>query len=292
MGKYSIKELEKLSGIKAHTIRIWELRYNLLKPKRTKTNIRVYDDEQLKRILNTSLLLKKGFKISRISKMKLEDVNKLILNLDAHSKSFIEEKINGLIVSMIELNEEAFESIFMAAFKSIGFKETIVNLIYPFLNKIGIFWSAGKINPAQEHFVSSIIIRKIMTAIDNLPPIKGHSDSWLLYLPEDEQHEIGLLLAYYIIRAKGDKVIYLGQDVPIKDAEAAFNYCRPENVLLFFTCAKPENEFSLYLKKISALFVKANIYVSGNYSIVSLVKIPSNIRFLKSMNDLEDIKKG
>ncbi len=289
MGNYSIKELEKLSGIKAHTIRIWEVRYGLLKPKRTDTNIRIYDDEQLKRLLNVALLLKKGFKISKISKLKPDEINKHLLAEDIESTSYPEDKLSGLVVSMIELDEEMFEKIFSSSLLSLGFKDTLLKLIYPLLEKVGLFWSIGKINPAQEHFVSNLIRQKIITAIDSqLPPDKSKS-KFMLFLPEREFHEIGLLTAHYLVKSSRHPVIYLGQNVPLEDAVSVYKTCHPANLLAFVTTTQPVEEVQDYLDKLSKLISKSEIFISGNPEVLSKVKFPPKMKWLKNIDDLEGI---
>ena len=289
MGNYSIKELEKLSGIKAHTIRIWEVRYGLLNPKRTDTNIRIYDDGQLKRLLNVALLIKKGFKISKISKLKIEELNTYLQNLDINTNSFLDDKLNGLVISMIELDEEMFEKIFSSSLLSLGFKNTLVKLIYPLLEKVGLFWSIGKINPAQEHFVSNLIRQKIITALDSqLPPDKSKS-KFMLFLPEGEFHEIGLLTAHYLIKFNRNPVIYLGQNVPLQDAMSVYKTCHPANILVFVTTTQPPEEIQDYLNKINKHFSKSEIFISGRPEVFSDIKLPGKMKWLKNLDDLEGI---
>ncbi len=288
MGNYSIKELEKLSGIKAHTIRIWEQRYKILKPKRTDTHIRIYDDEELKHLLNVALLLKKGFKISKVSKLKAHEINIYLLNLYTvkGNSASIEDKINGLAIAMIELNSELFEKIFSSSVRGIGFKGTMEKLIYPFLQRVGLFWSVGDINPAQEHFISNLIRQKIIHAIDSQLPSTSKK-SFLLYLPEGELHEIGLLMTSYLLREAGHTVIYLGQSVPLKAIEDVYASHQPNNIILFITTAKPVPEIEEYLKRIAKAFPKSTISVSGAVEVLSAVKMPLKINWLKGIEDLK-----
>lgn len=290
MSTYSIKELEKLSGIKAHTIRIWEQRYGLLKPQRTKTKIRVYDDEELKHLLNVSLLLKKGFKISKISKLKAAEINKYLLTLYTikANDALIEDKINGLVIAMIELNAELFEQIFDSAVKGFGFKDTMLKLIYPFLQRIGILWSIGDINPAQEHFISNLIRQKIVSAINSLPRAVSKK-RFLLYLPEGETHEIGLLMACYLLRQAGHHVIYLGQSVPIKAIEGVYKTHPLSGILLFVTTTQPTKQLEQYLKNLTTTFAKATIYLAGATDILSSLKLPAKAIRLKTPNDLAKV---
>ena len=151
MSRYSIKDLEQLSGIKAHTVRVWEQRYKLLNPKRKETNIRYYDDHDLKLILNVALLNDNGIKISKIAKMSVEEMKAEVLHLTERSFAY-DDQIHSLVLAMIEFNEERFEKIIATNILKIGFEQTMLNVIYPFLSKIGILWQTGSIHPGQEHF--------------------------------------------------------------------------------------------------------------------------------------------
>src|SRR5210317_1574096 len=165
MSIYSIKDLEYLSGIKAHTLRIWEQRYNFIKPKRTDTNIRYYDDEDLKFVLNVSLLKDHGHKISRICSMPEQDIQ-LEVNRLMEKKMGFPEQIQSLTLSMLELDEERFEKTLNTNILQIGFERTMMNLVYPFFQRIGILWQTGAIASAQEHFISNLVRQKIIVAID------------------------------------------------------------------------------------------------------------------------------
>ena len=167
MAYYSIKDLEKLSGIKAHTLRIWEKRYNLVEPKRTETNIRYYDDEDLKKVLNVALLNRNGLKISHIAGLKTEEINSKISDLSKGNQDS-ESVIDNLVISMIELDEKKFEKILSRTIMQAGFEETILYTIYPFFQKIGLLWQTGAINPAQEHFISNLVRQKLIVAIDGI----------------------------------------------------------------------------------------------------------------------------
>jgi DNA-binding transcriptional MerR regulator len=289
-GNYSIKDLEKLSGIKAHTIRIWELRYHLLKPRRTETNIRFYDDEQLKRLLNIALLLKSGIKVSKIGIMNEKEIRSSLLALHdmVPMAQNSDELINSLIVSMIELNEQLFEKVFSSSLIRLGFEKTITDVIYPFLIKIGLLWSIGDIQPAQEHFISNLIRQKLIAGIDGQLAAKKNKGKFLLFLPEGEYHEIGLLLADYIIRQSGSQTVYLGQNVPRQDAFQVYSICAPEKVLFFLTVPKPKEELKQLLNFFSEKFENSEIYFSGNLPPGFLKKYPA-IQELHSVDELKKI---
>ena len=194
MAQYTIKELEHLSGIKAHTIRIWEQRYNILCPKRTETNIRFYDDKDLKTLLNVSLLNEKGYKISKIAQMQPDQVIERVQQL-CEIPGECSQHINNMVAAMLDLDEEAFEKAISTVTLQLGFAEAMNRLIYPFLHKIGILWQTGNITPAHEHFVSNLIRQKLIVAIDGqVVRKKAGAPTYLLYLPEGELHELALLI--------------------------------------------------------------------------------------------------
>jgi len=165
--RYSIRDLEQLTGIKAHTLRIWEKRYGVVIPKRTPTNIRYYTDEDLKKLLNISILNRHGFKISNIANLENEDLGKKIISIT--NKSFdSDSNIENLIISMIELDEGKFEKILTTLIINLGFEDAFIKVLMPFFEKIGVLWQIGTINPAQEHFITNLIRQKIIVAIDGL----------------------------------------------------------------------------------------------------------------------------
>ena len=215
MVTYSIKDLERLSGIKAHTIRIWEKRYDLIKPKRTDTNIRYYDNDDLKHVLNVAALKRHGYKISAIAEMNEAEMAEKVIDITS-VESDEEILIEGLVIAMIEFNARRFDKIINNSIMRIGFEETVVKLIYPFFVKIGFLWQVKAINPAHEHFISNLIREKFILAINNLDhEPKLNAKQFVLFLPEGELHELGLLFYNYVILKAGHKVLYLGQSVPM-----------------------------------------------------------------------------
>ncbi len=291
-GTYSIKDLEQLSGIKAHTIRIWEVRYGLLKPSRTDTNIRYYDDEQLKRLLNISFLLKNGLKISKISLMdsnELYDTLVSFYNRQGNDQS-TEDKINNLVVSMIELNEDLFEKVFSSSVHHLGFENAITKVVYPFLDKVGMLWTMGNIQPSQEHFISNLIRQKIIVGIDKQTLPKNKNSKFLLFLPEGEMHEIGLLLANYMIREKGCQTIYLGQNVPIEDVIQVCDSFEPDYIYTYITIVRAEDELKAFFDKLSNAVKKGKVLISGHIPEVSF-KLPARVKRVISIKDLAEILK-
>ncbi len=228
MEQYSIKEVENLSGIKAHTLRIWEKRYAIAVPSRSDTNIRYYSADELKKIISVSILNKNGYKISRIAKLSPEELAEIIQDLNTNSSS--EDFIDQMVICLVNLNEIEFTTTLSRIILKIGFEETVTTVLYPFLDRIGVLWVTKKINPAQEHFISNLIRQKIIVAIDALP-LRNEGKSFLFYLREDELHEIGLLFLVYLVKKKGFKTYYLGQSVPIDDVVTTCNIHRPDYLI-------------------------------------------------------------
>ncbi|MEX2565746.1 MAG: MerR family transcriptional regulator [Cyclobacteriaceae bacterium] len=286
MKYYSIKDLEQLSGIKAHTLRIWEQRYKILKPKRTETNIRYYDDDDLKLILNVALLNDNGFKISKIAKLNMEDIKSEILKLTERSFKF-DDQIHALIIAMVELDEERFEKIISTNILKIGFELTMINIIYPFLSKIGILWQTGSIHPGQEHFISNLVRQKLIVAIDG-QMYTGGGKKFLLFLPEGELHEISLLFSSYLLKSNGHKVFYLGQNTPDEDLKAVYEVHKPDFLLTAITTS-PSSEFvQAYLDSLSKWFPESEILVSGYQVLGQDLNIPPNMHVLHYLKDIKD----
>ncbi|NUM49780.1 MAG: MerR family transcriptional regulator [Flavobacteriales bacterium] len=266
MAKYSIKEIESLTGIKAHTIRIWEKRYNIISPERTSTNIRLYSDGDIKRILNVSILNHHGLKISKISDLSNDEINNKVLQLTLHCKE--EDRfVDMLVACMVELDELRFEKIVSNSIFKIGFEETISNVIYPLLDRIGVLWQTGSISAAQEHFMSNLIRQKLIAAIDGLPPCeKKERNQYLLFLPEGEQHEIGLLFYYYLLKKNGKYVIYLGQSVPLNDVIEIAETRTPPFLLTAFVCSQNSIDVLSYLQELEKIKNVEKIYITGAFA--------------------------
>ena len=287
MSTYSIKDLEQLSGIKAHTLRIWEQRYNLLSPKRTDTNIRFYDDDDLKLILNVAMLNDNGFKISKIASMVEEDIRKEVVKLTERSLTY-DDQIHALTISMIEIDEERFDKVLRGNIQKLGFEQTMLNVIYPFISKIGVLWQTGAINPAQEHFMSNLIRQKLIVAIDGQSS-KSDGKKFLLFLPEGELHEISLLFATYLIKSKGHKVIYLGQNTPNEDLDSVYKLHHPDFLLTIITTSPSSEYVTEYIRGISERFSTSKILVTGYQVIGQDLTFPSNVQQLNYIREINEL---
>jgi DNA-binding transcriptional MerR regulator len=290
MGKYSIKDLERLSGIKAHTIRIWEKRYRLIQPQRTTTNIRSYSDEDLKRILNVSALNTRGIRISKIAGMDAAEINRKLMELN-ESVSDHGVQIDKLIIATVDLDESAFDSVLEHAERK-GFEDCITGVIYPFLEKIGLLWQTGSINPAQEHFISNLIRQRIIvsTAALKLPSrVKRRA---ILFLPEGELHEIGLLYFNYILRSRGWKTYYLGQSVPHKDLLSVYGTHKPELLITSLISFPQPAHIETFIHRLSEDFRDATILVSGLRVRNTAFAIPKNVRIFYKSTELPTVLKS
>lgn len=286
MSSYSIKDLEQLSGIKAHTLRIWEQRYNLLSPKRTDTNIRFYDDQDLKLILNVALLNDNGVKISKIASMDSAEICEEVMKLTERSLTH-DDQIHALTICMIEMDEDRFDKILSTNIIKLGFEQTMMNIIYPFMSKIGVLWQTGSINPAQEHFISSLVRQKLIVAIDG-QIAKGGGKKFLLFLPEGELHEISILFASYLIKNKGHKVIYLGQSTPYEDLLSVYNLHQPGYLLTVITTSPSSEYVQDYLNSLSKRFPNTHILVTGYQVIGQDLAFPANVLLLNYIRDIKE----
>ena len=288
MNQFSISQLERFSGIKAHTIRIWEQRYNALQPNRSEGNTRYYDNDQLRRLLNIVSLSKQDYKVSELCAMTDQQLFKLVWELKNEIENKTEEYfISQLVAAGISYDESYFDKIFSHTLLRYGMKDTYLKVIYPVLVRTGLMWTCNNLAPANEHFISNLFRQKLFTAIDALPSPKPESDSWLLFLQENEFHEIGLLLAHYLIRLSGKKVIYLGGNVPMESVIAAAKEISCDNLLLFLVHRDSELEVCQYLKDLNSRFTGKNIYIAGEQKRLNQIKKTKNVIFLSSVDDLE-----
>lgn len=289
MSQYSIRDLEQLSGIKAHTLRIWEQRYNILAPQRTDTNIRFYGDQELKLILNISVLKDHGYKISEIAKFGDDELKREVSLLSETQLKF-PDQINALTIAMIDLNEDAFEEIINSTIGFFGLEKTMVNVIYPFLSKIGVLWLTGSIGPSQEHFISNLIRQKIIVAIDKLPKIDTtKAEKIVIFNPEGEYHEIGILFANYIFKSQGKKVIYLGQSLPFEDVKFVVEKQSPDALFTAITSFPSQIDVQFYLNKLSEAFPDIKIYLTGMQIVGQALQLNPNMKIISTVEEMSKL---
>lgn len=285
MASYSIKELEVLTGIKSHTIRIWEQRYNILNPNRTDSNIRYYTEEDLRYLLNIALLNKNGYKISKISKLTHEEVKQEVLNISETNFEF-DTQLDSLILSMMQYDEESFEKIVSTNILRSGFENTFLKIIFPFLNKIGMLWQTEVIRPAQEHFISNLIRQKLIVALDSLLNIKHeNSVKFMLYLPDKELHEITLLFMNYIIKSRGMHTLYLGASVPYADLLTTYQDYKPHYIFTIFTSQPTTNQIQNYVNILSQTFFDCKVVIAGRQVVNNKLQTSKNVSLLYSLEE-------
>jgi MerR family transcriptional regulator, light-induced transcriptional regulator len=287
--KYSIKDLERLSGIKAHTLRIWEQRYNILKPLRTDTNIRLYSNQDLRRILNISMLNNNGKKISKIAQME-DDMIALEVEKIVNTYKNENDQVDGLVLSMVEYNEDKFESIISNCILHFGFEKTYENVLIPFLRHTGIMWRIGMINPAQEHFISNLIRRKLLVAIDGIDfRLNSNPKHFVFFLPDRELHELSLLYYYYLAKVNGHKCLYLGQTVPMEDLIKVNEVTGASHYVCVITTQLDQISIDKYLQLLSQSIPEKGFWLSGAQVVLNEVKMPEHFYKFGDSNEFKSL---
>lgn len=286
---YTISDLEQLSGIQSHTIRIWEHRYHALVPHRSAGNTRYYDDKQLLRLLNIVSISKQGLKISKICALTDDAIHQLIEQdiRDTVSKNQqYEFYISKLLKHGIAYDEATFSQLLNQCFAKYDITDSYQFIIYPLLVRLGLMWRKDSICAAQEHFLIHIIRQKIYVAIENLP-ITETNKTWLLFLPEDEDHEMGLLYANYALRKRLQKVIYLGPRVPLTAVNQVVEVNNVDYILIFMTQTNSVVNAQNYINDLSKRYPKISIHLAGNQKLITNLKLPSNFSWFKSIEQFE-----
>lgn len=281
MAIYSIRDLEKLTGIKAHTIRIWEQRYGLVTPARTDTNIRYYTDENLRHLFNVALLNKNGLKISKLAQMTPEEIAAKGAAI-AQNNPNPNSQIDALTLAMIDLNEAAFEQVFVEYVGIHKFESAMLELVYPFLDKLRLLWLTNSISPAHEKFVGQIIRRKLMCAVDQAVP-KPDSPVFLLYSPEGEMQELTLLFIQYLLRSRGMRVAYLGANVAVGDLKDACHALKPDYVFTILQEPLPRHPIQIYVDNIAQAIGNSELLLTGQQFFVGPINLPPSATVLNGL---------
>ncbi len=287
MNAFTIKDLEYLSGIKAHTIRIWEQRYSFLKPRRTDTNIRYYNADELKSVLNIALLNKYGYKISHIDKMSADEVRQKIGSL-ADTEAQQERLINDLVQFMIDMDVYRFEGLLNNHIKAWGMEKTVHHLIFPFLDKLCLLWMADHVNLAQEQLVGNIIRQKLIAGIGAMNNRLSVDTTIVLFLPEGEYHELGLLYMYYLLKARGVKVLYIGANVPAQDMGSLVRARKPDYLYTHISCLTDHFNLDRFMQLAHQKIPRVPLVISGHGSLLTHKrKLPPNVQLLRSREALQ-----
>lgn len=291
MDHFSISQLARFSGVKAHTIRIWEQRYDALKPGRSEGNTRYYDGSQLRRLLNIVTLIGEGYKVSELCGMSDAEHGKLLTTLrkEGEGDKLTEYYVSQLVAATMEYDEASISRIFSHCLLRMGLRDTYLKVIYPLLVRVGLLWAENAIPPGQEHFISNLIRQKLFTAIDGLPTPHRNTSGWLLFLPEDEFHEIGLLVASFLLRHAGHRVVYLGANVPLASVEQAAKSTGISHLMLFLVHKDDPGNYQNYIKTLGKSFPGKQIYIASMGGEINSASPRKNIRHLNSVADLEEV---
>ena len=285
MAIYSISDLEKLTGIKAHTIRVWEQRYRLVSPARTKTNIRYYTDENLRHLFNIALLNRYGYKISKLAKMQPEEIAARVAEI-AETNTTPNAQVDALTLAMINLDESAFDRIFASYAFEHGFEQTMLELIYPFLDKLNVLWLTHSVSPAHEKFITNLIRRKLLVAIDKEPgDINPMASKFILYLPEKETQELTLLFLHYLLRSRNQKVVYLGLGISLDDLRDACQPYQPDYVFTILQEPLGRQSVQAYVDKAAQTVTSGKVMLTGAQVFVNQLTLPDNAQRLNGLPD-------
>lgn len=288
MSKYSIKELSHLTGIQAHTLRVWELRYKALLPNRTITNIRLYSDEDLKKVLNISLLTKYGLRIGNILKMGNKEIQEYISKINSIALIY-ETQINNLINIMVDFDEQKFDKLFNTLLLRYGFENTLIYIISPFLERIGILWISGNSTTAQEHFITNLIRQKTIVAIDaQIKNENPNGKSFLLCLPENEWHELSLLFLNLLLKNHGHKVYYIGASVPLANIIETIKYLTPDFIFMIITNNIPTKNLQSFFNSLGNEVPDFKFLFSGSRIANIDFEIAKNIQLLTNYCQIKD----
>lgn len=290
MEPYLIHDLERLTGIKAHTIRIWEKRYGIITPQRTTTNRRYYSDDQVRKLLNITTLLAQGHKISHIAALEEDKINEMVQvqaetgDTDAVCSTYI----SSLTHCMLTFDEHGFEHICAAAVTRMGLYQAVINVLYPFLKNTGVLWASGHAAPVQEHFAACIIRRKLLAAIDGLLPPVTKDHKFLLFLPPGEWHEIALMLADYIIRSRGCETVYLGQNVPYSQVQDVAAVVKPQYLFLLCISGRSAEQVAAEASELAANLPDVKVLVAGSKELLPAQESAAgNLTYLFDIDELQ-----
>jgi DNA-binding transcriptional MerR regulator len=285
--KFSISDIEGLIGIKAHTIRAWEARYNLVPPKRTPTNIRFYDEDDLKLLLNIVTLNEKGYKISRIAKMTKEQIAEMVTQFQADWNNDTVQVLR-LSDATLHYDEVAFAEILSGCIEEFGLTKTMDLVLFPFMKKVGMLWQTGAIDPSQEHFASNLIRDRIIVEIDKLDkPVRENPKRFLLFLPEAEMHETGLLFARYLLKSCGMDTLYLGQEIPYSDIRKVIVSYKPDYAFIVLTSLNLGKDINKIIGRVME-HVDVPVLVAGSLISEFDILVDNRLTPLKNVCDITD----
>lgn len=290
---FTIKNLEHLSGIKAHTIRIWEKRYNLFEPERTDTNIRMYNLENLQKLLNVTLLYNNGYKISKIARLTPEEVSTNVHNLTIN-KAADDWSIGLFKLAMINFDQRLFTKTFNELLDQFSFREIFKNVFVPLMNELGVLWQTNSISPSHEHFITSLVKQKIHSMCEALQAqeTKRNDRRFVLYLPDNEIHELGLLYLQYEVLNNGFQCVFLGQSVPIESLKNLVDIGEPITFISYFTIEPNQDKIENYLNTFSSEIIEnisCDLWILGYQVQFIKGELPNKIRTFKSIDEVTEM---
>ncbi len=286
---YSIKDLEKLSGIKAHTLRIWEKRYGIVKPRRTENNIRYYLDEDIKHVLNIALLNKNGHKISKIACMGSEEISEAVQDLSIINGVEAGNEIEAITLSILELDKRRCKIILDTIIEKKGFESCIYEFIYPLLDKLSAMWFSGSFKAVHESFIRNLLRNKVCAEIDHLDSIENPRCSFILFLSEKENHELSLLFLQYILKKRNVQVINLGSEIAVYDIIQACEIYKPDYTFSIINDTFVEDSLQSYIDFLSQHIPDVTMLFSGFQFVKQDIKFGKNCKYIESLNAVESI---
>jgi len=284
---YSIKDIEEITGIKAHTLRIWEKRYEIITPHRTDTNIRFYSEDQLKKLLNISFLNKNGYKISKISSLADEQIQKKVAKL-SNVDNQLDNQLDALTLALINLDGASISLILDKYIESTGFEKTMDLIINPFLEKLSTLWLTNIVKGVHESFITEILKQKTIIEIDKLPPVDKNARKVLLYLPENEKQQLSIEFLIYLLRSKGIDTLLAGFDLSLKDVLDAYQIYEPDFIYTIINEDSEKQSFDAYLEYLCKTIDPCIFMFSGFKVMSSGNSLPKNC---KALNDLDSALK-
>jgi len=288
---FSIKDLENLSGIKAHTIRIWEKRYNLLEPNRTDTNIRYYSLKSLQKLLNVSYLNRNGYKISKIADLEEKEISTLVREI-ASITSLHNHGINSFKLAMMNFDQNLLHKTYSKLLQEKSFKQIFYEIFIPFLGELGMLWQTDTISPAHEHFVSVFIKQKILVNIEKIQNIEtlDSSKTYVLFLPDNEIHDIGLLFVNYELISNGFKSIFLGKSIPMESLIDLQKFYTDIVFISYFTIRPDKNHVNEYIEDFNNVIQKndnSEFWILGKMlENVDINNLPKRVKIYSSIENL------
>lgn len=287
MKNFSISDIEALIGIKAHTIRAWETRYNLVPPKRTPTNIRYYGEEELKMLLNVVALNENGYKISKIANMSYSQINNLVSQLKTDWNNDNMQMLH-LSNATLGYNEKQFSDVLTGCVAEMGLIKTMDLVLYPFMKKVGMLWQTGTIDPSHEHFASNLIRDRLIVEIDKVEtPVKADAKRFILFLPETEMHETGLLFTRYLLKKCGHEMLYLGSEIPYADLKKVVESYKPDYAFITLTSLNLGKDVNKIIGKVMDN-LEVPLLVAGSLISEFDILVKDQLTPLKNVCDMVD----